>query len=261
MSKISVAIATYNEEENIGSCLQSVKGWVDEIIVVDGSSTDKTAAIAKKSGAKVFITTNKPMFHLNKQMAIDKAKGEWILQLDADEVVSEALKKEILKIVKKGSELAAFNLPRKNFFIGHWLRKGGQYPDYVIRFFKKGKAFLPCQSVHEQMKVRGKVGYLKGHLLHYSVPTFSRYLTNANRYTSLTATNFQERKISINLFSILYYLFTKPLWTFLAIYIRHKGFQDGFPGFIFALFSAFHWPIAFIKYWELVKNSKRSKLQ
>lgn len=146
----------------------------------------------------------------------------------------------------------AYYLPRKNYFLGRWLKKGGQYPDYVIRFFKRGRAYLPCKSVHEQMKVKGKVGYLRGHLLHYSVPTFSRYLTNANRYTSLTAQEMVKQKISIDLLSIIYYLLVKPLRTFFLIYFRHKGFLDGFPGFVFALFSALHWPIAYVKYWELM---------
>ena len=258
--KLSVALATYNEEENIGTCLRAVKDWVDEIIVADGSSTDKTVEIAKRYGAKVFITTNKPMFHINKQMAIDRAKGEWVLQLDADEIVSAELKREIMQKLQNSKtpklQTVAYYIPRKNYFLGRWLKKGGQYPDYVIRFFKKGKAYLPCKSVHEQMEVKGKVGYLKGHLLHYSVPTFSRYLTNANRYTSLTAKEMAQQKISINLLSTIYYLLFKPLWTFLSIYIRHKGFEDGFPGFVFALFSGLHYSLAYMKYWEKVKTPK-----
>jgi len=253
---ISIAIAVYNEEENIGACLKAIKSWADEIIVVDGSSTDKTVKIAKKYGAKTFITTNKPIFHINKQVAIDKAKGEWILQLDADEIVTPTLRAEIKnKISNIDKEIVAYYIPRKNYFLGRWLRKGGQYPDYVIRFFRKGKAYLPCKSVHEQMKVKGKAGYLKGHLLHYSVPTFSRYLTNANRYTSLTAKEMLKNKIPINLLSTIYYLLFKPLQTFFAIYFRHKGFLDGFPGFVFALFSGLHHSIAFIKYCELKISS------
>ena len=248
---ISIAIATYNEEENIGACLKAVRQLADEIIVVDGSSTDKTVEIARKYGAKTFMTTNKPIFHINKQMAIDKARGEWILQLDADEIVTPALRAEIQSIINHQlSTINAYYIPRKNYFLGRWLRKGGQYPDYVIRFFRKGKAYLPCKSVHEQMEVKGEAGYLKGHLLHYSAPTFSRYLTNANRYTSLTAREMLKNKVSINLLSIIYYLLFKPLQTFFAIYFRHKGFLDGFPGFVFALFSGLHYSIAFIKYCE-----------
>lgn len=246
--KISVALATYNEEENIGPCLESVRGWVDEIVIVDGFSTDRTVEIAKKHGAKVFITTNKPIFHINKQIAIDKCRGDWILQLDADERVSEELKNEILSILEP--EFAAYYIPRKNYFLGRWLRKGGQYPDYVIRFFKKEKAYLPCKSVHEQMEVDGKAGYLKGHLKHYTAPTFSRYLTNANRYTSLTATKMMEQKLPIKLLMALKYLWLKPFITFISLYVRHKGFLDSWQGFVFAFFSGLHYPWAFIKYWK-----------
>lgn len=248
--KLSVVIATFNEEKHISKCLKSIKDIADEIIVVDGSSEDKTREIARSLGAKVTITQNLPMFHTNKQMAIDKAKGDWILQLDADEVVDEELRREITKVINKDSKYSAFLLKRKNFFLGKWLKKGGQYPDPVIRLFKRGKAHLPQKSVHEQMKVDGEVGKLQGHLLHYTAPTFSRYLTNANRYTFLTAEEMKNDKVKISFFNILKYIITKPLITFLSLYIRHKGFMDGFEGFIFALFSALHWPIAYMKYWE-----------
>lgn len=255
--KLSVVIATYNEEKNLPSCLQAVKDWIDEIIIFDGQSTDKTAEIGKKYGAKVFITTNKPIFHINKQMAIDKARGEWILQLDADEIVDDELRKEILQIARHQSinnhQPVAYYLPRKNYFLGRWLKKGGQYPDHVIRFFKKGKAYLPCQSVHEQMVVDGEVGYLRGHLLHYTAPDFSRYLENSNRYTSLTAAEFEKEKLKINPLSATRYLIFKPIAVFFSLYFRHKGILDGFPGFVFSLFSGLHYPIAFLKYLELKK--------
>ncbi|MDQ7001559.1 MAG: glycosyltransferase family 2 protein [Ghiorsea sp.] len=109
MSKISVVLATFNEENNIGDCLKTIKDWADEIIVVDGESTDRTVEIAKKHGAKVFITSNKPIFHINKQMAIDKAKGDWILQLDADERVTPELRDEILKITKINHQPSTIN--------------------------------------------------------------------------------------------------------------------------------------------------------
>lgn len=246
--KISVALATYNEEGNIGSCLESICQLADEIVMIDGSSTDKTVKIAKKYGAKVIVTTNPPIFHINKQKAIDKCRGDWILQLDADERVSFELRNEILSILEP--EFFAYYIPRKNYFLGHWLKKGGQYPDYVIRFFKRGKAYLPCKSVHEQMEVDGKVGYLKGHLDHYTAPTFSCYLTNADRYTSLTAMKMMEQKLPIKLLTILNYLWLKPLATFFSLYFRHKGFIDGWRGFVFALFSGLHFPWAFVKYWK-----------
>lgn len=257
--KLSVALATYNEEKNIARCLQAVKGWVDEIVVVDGLSEDKTREIAGKFGARIYKTTNKPIFHINKQIALDKAKGEWILQLDADEVVTPALRDEIkskilnIKNTNKKVKINGYYIARKNYFLGKWLKKGGQYPDYVIRLVKNGKASFPCQSVHEQIKINGKVGYLKNPLNHFTTPTVERYWINANRYTSLTAKEWEKTKIKLNLFTFIRFVLVKPVKTFTWLYLRHKGFIDGYPGFLFALFSSFHWPIAYFKYWELKK--------
>lgn len=250
-NKLSLVLATYNEEKNIKSCLDSVKSIADEIVVVDGSSQDKTRQIARQFGARVYKTENRPMFHTNKQMAIDQANNEWILQLDADEVVTLKLLSEIREIKKKGSKkYSAFFLKRKNIFLGSWLKKGGQYPDPVIRLFKNGKARLPQKSVHEQMKVDGEVGMLKGHLIHNTAPSFDRYLTNANRYTSLTASDLMKNGVIISPKTFFSYLVAKPITTFFALFIRHKGFLDGFAGFIFALFSGIHWQIAYLKLWE-----------
>jgi glycosyltransferase involved in cell wall biosynthesis len=253
--KISVALAVYNEEKNLPSCLQAVKGWVDEIVIVDGSSTDKTRQIAKKFGAKVIETTNKPIFHINKQMALDACQGEWILQLDADEIVDQDLKAEVLKIAQEGSDFDAFSIPRKNFFLGRWLSKGGQYPDTSIRFLKKGKAYLPCQSVHEQMSVpSGKIGRLSGHLLHYPYPNFAEYLNKFNRYTELTAEEYLHNPKMKPNFAHYFLAELRAGKEFLSRYFRHKAFIDGFPGFVFALFSGLHYPVAFIKYWEKSKK-------
>lgn len=255
--KLSVALATFNEEDNLRNCLDSVKGWVEEVVLVDGSSTDQTREIAKKYGARVFKTTNKPIFHLNKQKAIDHCLGEWILQLDADEVVDEELKKEILEIIKNGSEFSAFWIKRKNFFLGKALKKTGQYPDPVIRFFKKGKALLPCRSVHEQMEVKGKVGWLKGHLFHYPYPSFSEYLRKSNRYTSLSVQEMLDRGEKPGLISFLkaYFRAEKTFW---LLFLRHKGFLDGFPGLIFSAYSGLHHLTAYIKFREFYhQNAKK----
>jgi len=249
-------LATYNEEKNITSCLKSVKGFVDELIVVDGSSTDQTREIARRLGAKVIKTENLPMFHTNKQMAIEAASGDWILQLDADEIVSKELEREIRKIIKTESPAIAFAIPRKNYFLGRWLRKGGQYPDNVIRLFKRGKARFPQKSVHEQLEVDGEVEKLRGHLIHHTAPTLARYVQNANRYTSLTAQDLKQQRIRLNVLQTFKFVVFKPCRTFLLNYVRHKGFMDGFPGFVFALFSGLHWPIAYMKYWEQVRMSK-----
>lgn len=254
---ISAVLATYNESSQIGRCLESVSNWVDEVIVVDGESTDETKEIAQKMGAKVITTTNKPMFHTNKQMAIDEATHQWILQLDADEVVDQQLKKAVLKVVELGSPHSGFYIKRKNFFLGRFLTKGGQYPDPVIRLFKKGEGRLPQKSVHEQVELSGSAGTLEGHLLHYNAPTFSRYITNANRYTDLTAHTMIKKGIRLSFKNDVTYLIWKPKMTFLSLYFRHRGYKDGFPGFVFALFSGLHWVLAYMKLGDLRRDESR----
>ncbi len=277
---ISVVLATYNEEKNIARCLDSVKDFADEIVVVDGSSTDSTRDIAKKYKAKVIKTTNKPNFHINKQMAMDEAKGELVLQLDADEVVDGELKKFILKQNEKLEsriknqekthtahrtphiEPKAWWVRRKNLFLGSWLKKGGQYPDPVIRLYVNGYAKLPQKDVHEQMIVEGEVAWAEGHLLHYANPTFDDYLRKFNTYTSFKASQLQTRlparqgdKVKLSFLNAINYIFYKPLITFLSLFVRHRGYVDGVPGFVFAVFSGLHHAIAYLKYWELKLKS------
>lgn len=251
MSRLSVALAVYNEEENISKCLKSVEGIADEIVVVDGGSIDRTVEIAKSFGAKVIQTDNPPIFHINKQKALDACLGEWILQLDADEIATPELRTEVKRTIKQpNNKTVGFYIPRRNYLLGKWLRKGGAYPDYVIRLFKNGKGRFPCKSVHEQIEIGGEVGYLESPLTHNPYPTFSEYLRKMNIYTSLTARDMLDKKIPINVLNTLNYLAIKPKTTFLSLYLRHKGFLDGFPGFVWAFFSGIHYPIAYIKYWE-----------
>jgi glycosyltransferase involved in cell wall biosynthesis len=254
---LSVVYATYNEEANLARSLDSVVDLADELIVVDGSSTDATPTIAKKYGAKVMNTTNKPIFHINKQMAMDAAKKTWTLQMDADEVVDEEMRKALQNILAQDPQKVAkgYWLRRKNYFLGRFLTKGGQYPDPVIRFYQTGFAHLPMKSVHEQMEVDGEVGWLDGHLLHYNSPDFGVYLRKSNTYTTLTAQEWLKEGWEPNFAKAVYYVLWKPLFTFFMLYFRHKGFQDGFAGFIFALFSGLHFPLAYIKYWELKKTT------
>ncbi len=280
---ITVTIASYNNEDTIAKCLDSVVHWVDEIIIVDGYSTDKTVEIAKKYKAKVLLRENNPIFHVQKQIANNEAKSDWVLQLDTDEVVSKEMKAEIQKLLggesfgvsgwispikhkinqllkifpepKPLEEAAsAYWLPRKNYFLNRFLAHTGQYPDPVIRLFQKGQAFLPAKSVHEQMVVKGTIGWLKSDLEHYGTPNFSRYLLRENRYSSLTAMELKELRLKINFFNTINYLFIKPLITFLRLYFRFRGILDGFPGFVFSLYSGLHFAFAYMKLWELYKK-------
>lgn len=286
-NKLSVVLATYNEEKNIGVCLDSVKGIADEIVIVDGSSADKTREIAKAYGARVIKTTNPPIFHINKQKALEAATFEWVLQLDADERVTPKLAREIKEVMemddrrideyqnilpehrlflrhqklleardgKIGEEsgpYSGFFVPRLNFFLGKFLRYGGVYPDGVIRLVKRGKAYFPAKSVHEQIIVEGRVGWLANPLLHMADPTFARYLARNSRYIDLLAGELRRGKVGKNPLQFLNYYIVKPIWWFLLTQIRHKGILDGWQGIVFSFFSALRFARA---YWKYLKSN------
>jgi glycosyltransferase involved in cell wall biosynthesis len=282
--KLSVVQATKNEEANIARNLSAVKDIAGEMIVVDEYSTDKTREIAEKLGAKVYLEPHHEIFHITKQKAMDLAKGEWILQMDTDEVVTPELAKEIIEVINMtneeilnrkpknqklkslfdrhqkiieerdgkigndSNEVVAFFIPRKNMFLGEPLIHAGVYPDPAIRLIKKGKAYLPCKSVHEIMKVEGRIEWLYNDMEHYDSPTLKRYFMRLNRYTNLQAEELKTKKVSKGVVGFLQYTIYYPLFTFFNMYLRHKGFLDGVNGFLWCLFSSWHFPIAYFKY-------------
>jgi len=280
---LSVVLATLNEEANISACLKSVQGLASEIIVCDESSTDKTRVIAKDLGARVFKVPHADIFHITKNRAIAKATGDWILQLDADERLTPGLKREIKSLLQGSSfgyshyltptkrllnrflpvfppphkltaPASAYYLPRKNWFLTRYLTHTGQYPDPVIRLFQRGQAILPAKDVHEQMRVDGVIGWMAGDLDHYATPTFSRYLLRENRYSSLHATDLFNQGVRPGLANTIKYLLLLPISIFLSLYIRHRGFLDGFPGFVFSLFSGLHHSLSYLKLWSKLQN-------
>ncbi len=251
MAKISVVLATYNEEKNLPACLDSVKNFADEIVIVDGTSSDNTVEIAKRYKARVKIVENLQNFHINKQKAIDMAACDWILQLDADERVSPELQSEIKSKIND-AKLNGYWLPRKNWFLGRFLMKGGQYPDYTLRLYRNGKGRLPQKDVHEQAVVEGELGYLKNPLIHMADPEFGRYFKRWQRYTAFAAKQLKDAGIKwYNPIIAVKHLFILPTWWFLLTYGRHKGFMDGWQGFVFSAFSALRFPVSYIKYLAL----------
>ncbi len=282
MCNLSVVYVTRNEEENIGDSLASLYDIADEIIVFDENSADRTREIAKKYGAKVYKVPHEINFHKTKRKALSKATCKWILQLDADERLSSELRSEIVEVInlsdadirrrvfpedrKKlflrhqkilgyqksdGREIAAFFIPRRNYFLGKPLRFGGAYPDGVIRLVKRGKAIFPAKHVHEQIDIDGGVSWLFNDLEHFDSPSLKRYLMRLNRYTDLHAVSLKKRKAPRNFVYLFYYSFLKAFLVFLSLYIRHKGFKDGIRGFLWSFFSASHYTISYFKYWNM----------
>ncbi len=246
---ISTVIITKNEENNIRRCLDSVK-WSNEVIVVDSGSTDNTVNISEQCGVKVF-TNQWRGYGYQKNFAIDKTTNDWILSIDADETVTSELQKEIEMVIQNPGDCVAFKMPRKLIFQGKFLRWGGCYPNYQIRLFLKNKARFNFDLIHEKLVVNGKIGCLKGSLLHYSYRDLSDYLQRINLYTTLDA---QKRFSRGKKFYFWYYI--QPVFRFFSMYFLRLGFLDGLKGLNWAILSSFYNFIKFQKLKELWNGKK-----
>jgi len=256
--RISVCIVTYNEEANIVRTLQSVKGLADEIIVVDSHSTDKTAAVAQSCGAKVFEEDWKG-YAAQKNSAIAKAAGDWILSLDADEEVSPELSASIQALRSGGGPAARYDgyfMARRNLYLGRWIKRGGFYPDRKLRLVKRELANFELRAVHEDIKLAGNTGLLKGDLIHQAYPRLDGFIEHANRYSTLGAQMVvQERPVGFSTLNIV----ARPLFRFLYNYLLRGGFLDGREGLLVHMTHASYVSWKYAKAWELSRNMRKSK--
>ncbi|MCC6275830.1 MAG: glycosyltransferase family 2 protein [Leptospiraceae bacterium] len=250
---ISACIITLNEEDILDSCLKSLD-FVDEIIIVDSHSTDKTLEIAKKYKAKIFLR-NFDNYVNQKNFCLEQASNNWILAVDADEIVSQDLKKEIIQLKEKNfSEFEAFYLPRLSFYLGKWIYHGGWYPNYQIRLFKKDNAKFEGQLVHEKVTTSGKLSYLKNPLLHYSYKNISDHLKFIDKYSDLTAKErAREEKSSSVLLAV-----GKAFWKFIWMYFFRLGILDGKVGLIIAILGSYYNFLKYVKVFEF-KIDKSAK--
>ncbi len=245
MTKLSVAIATYNEEKNIERCLKSVS-FADEIVVVDESSIDKTAEIAKMLGAKVFKVKKEENFHNTKQTAIEKCTSDWILVMDADEEVSKELKSEIQATIESNTDFSGFEIPRRNKIFGKWFGHTGFYPDYQVRLFKKGKGKQPGKSFHEMIEVSGDRGKLTNDLLHYHYTSIDQFVTRLNRYTTNDANYLLSKGEKVVWSDSIKF----PTDEFLKRFFFWEGYKDGLHGLMLSLLQALSRAVVFAKMWE-----------
>jgi (heptosyl)LPS beta-1,4-glucosyltransferase len=242
---ISVVISAYNEEKTLGRCLESVS-FADEIIVVDNSSGDRTAAIAAKYTDSVFKRENLLMLNINKNYGFEKAKSEWILNLDADEEIPPVLAREIQALVKNSPDSDGFRMKRKNISFGKWIRYGLWWPDKQVRLFRRGKGKFPCIHIHEYIKVEGKIGELAEPYVHYNYETVSQYLTKIDRASTSESLSLKEMDYQLAWYDAIRF----PLSDFLKIYFAQQGYKDGLHGLVLALFQAFYSFCVFAKTWE-----------
>ena len=248
--KISAVIITRNEEKNIARCLESLK-WVDEIVVVDSESTDKTVEIAKRYNAKI-VSPIWEGYGKAKNFGVDAVCGEWILSVDADEELSEKLKIEIKEIISNLDACDGYYLKRKTKFMGRWILHCGWYPDYILRLFKKSKGRFDDKVIHERVLVQGTTGKTNGELLHYSYESLEQYFEKFNRYTTISANEELAKGTNVDIVKLL----IKPIAAFLKHYIIKLGFLDSTAGFVLSVLSA---KAVFVKYSKLMELIKKEK--
>lgn len=238
--KISATIITRNEQDNLPRALQSLGGCCDEVVIVDSGSSDSTVEVARGLGARV-IEREWTGYAGQKNFAAAAAGHDWILALDADEALSEELRREIEQLKQQATAYDGYDFPRLAQYRGKWIRHSGWYPDRKIRLYDRRKGRWVGDYVHESVRVEGSVGALQGDLLHYTCPTFARHVETVNRYTTLAAQEMAAQGSRVSLPRLL----LAPPWAFIRSYLVQRGFLDGREGFLIAAMAAFY---VFAKY-------------
>lgn len=246
---ISVAIITRDEEANIRRCLESVT-FADDIVVLDSESADRTVEIAKSLGARVFVEPFRG-FGLQKRRAVELCRHDWVLSLDADEALSEPAKAALQTLVTS-SELRenSYRFSRLSFHMGRWIRHGGWYPDWQIRFFNRQNANWSDSHVHEKVQ-SDSVGTIGGDIHHWVFDDLTDQIKTNNNYSSLGARQLAKKGRRFSMFRLIF----KPVSKFLETYIWKRGFLDGLPGFIIAVGAAYSVFLKFAKLWEIEHKS------
>ncbi|MGH7978892.1 MAG: glycosyltransferase family 2 protein [Limisphaerales bacterium] len=233
---VSVCMICASEAHRVRASLDSVAAWAGEIIVVlNDTVSDGTDKIAESFGAKVFREPWKG-FVAQKNSAADKCAQPWLLNLDADEVVTPSLQKEIAAVTTdSGAPYAAYQFPRCAFYCGRWIRHGDWYPDHVLRLWRRGSARWAGGQIHEQLQVNGRVGRLRSDLLHYTNENIERHISKIAVYHA----DFVKRRAASGRPSGFFEFVARPPWRFFRAYILRLGFLDGWQGYYIARFSAF----------------------
>ena len=245
--KLSIVIVVRDAERTIGQAIQSAS-FADECLVVDTGSIDRTMEIVKESGIHV-LQHSWEGYAKTKQWAVEQAAHDWVFILDADEVISEALAREIRETIAVSSESAnGFSCPRRNYFLGKWMRWGGWYPDRVVRLFRKAQGHFSQVQVHESIIVEGKIGLLRAPLEHYTDDTLKTYLDKLNIYTSLGAEDLHNKGRCSHWWDLCF----RPLWMFLRMAVFKLGILDGWRGILLAVLSSVHVLVKYVKLrnWE-----------
>lgn len=249
MVKLSVVVSCFNEELNIERCLKSAV-FAQEIIVVDHESSDRTLEIAKKFTQKIFVKKNEPSkIDIQKNFGFEKATGDWILSIDADEEVTPELQKEVKELLSSGDTLNGYYIPRKNIIFGKWMEHTGWYPDFQLRLFRKGEGEFVSEHVHEAVKIEGKTGYLSQHLIHYNYQTVSQFISRTILYSQSEAASLLNKGYVFSWMDVVKF----PVNEFFSRFFAREGYKDGLHGLVLSLLMAFYHLIVFANIWEKEK--------
>lgn len=249
---LSVVIITKNEADNIRDCLNSV-AWADEIVILDSGSTDGTVGICREYTDKVF-ETDWPGFGPQKNRGIERATGDWILSVDADERVSPELRLEIEQALKV-EQYNGYEIPRLSHFCGKQIRHSGWWPDYIVRLFRRGSGKFNEVLVHEKVEVMGSVGRFRNPLIHYSFQSFEEVLQKMNHYSTCNAAMLFEAGRKSSLLEAA----GRGLWTFFRTYVLRAGFLDGRHGFMLAVSNAEGTYYKYIKLIDFQRTRSRTE--
>ncbi len=248
-SKVTVAIITKNEEKNIAFCIDSVKGWADEVVVIDGYSDDKTAEIAKSLGAKVVEHRFEGNFARERNLGMENAAGDWVLHIDADDRVTQDFKDRLDEIIDSDSDVDVYKFRRKSFFLGHFMEHGGWY-HFVPNLTRRDRVRFEG-IVHERPVFSGKIAALEADIEHYPFDSISQFITRHNRYSTLEAERIFKEKGSSEIRNVKRNALGKSFKIFWKIYVKKQGYKEGMHGLVFAILFAFMNFLVWIKYWEL----------
>ncbi|MBW2281331.1 MAG: glycosyltransferase family 2 protein [Deltaproteobacteria bacterium] len=248
---LTVIVPTYNEEDNIRACLESV-AWADDLFVVDSFSTDRTLDIARGYTGHV-VQHEYVNSATQKNWAIQQAKGDWLMVLDADETVTPELRERIQAILASGTDCDGFYIRRDNLFLGRMIRHGGWHMDYLIRLWRNGKGRYEDLAVHADVIVDGKVGKLEESLLHDSYPTLEDYSERLGRYSDWSALDLQEKGARATVVNLT----LRPLWRFLRMYVLRRGFLDGRRGLMIASFASFGVFLKYARLWDRQRPARQ----
>ncbi len=256
MTKIplSVVILTKNEEEHIRACLESVTGWAAEIIVVDDESSDRTADIARQFTDRIYLRRMENE-GCHRNWAYAQANQEWVLSLDADEMVTPELQYEISQVIDT-TDCHALSVPLRNYIGEHWVRYNGWYPASKLKLFRKGRFRYEEVEVHPRAFVDGKTGELTREIIHKVHKDFAGFLNSVNNQSTLEAKKWLRTGQSMTTGRIV----RRTIDRFLRSYIQKRGFKDGVVGFMVAYFSSMYQVMSYAKYWEMKRSQKKSSL-